>query len=567
MAFHDLGRNLSAAFVLMLTLVLSGCGTSTPPENSGQPEIDVQQECRTLADRADSAHSAGGTDTFVFGASASPTTLNPLHVSDSDSFRVAHQIFEGLVEAEPCGPGPAPLLATDWTSSEDGKKFEFVLRDGVKFHDGTDFDARAVCWNFEHWNNQPKGMAQSADVTYHWSTLFKGFGEDSIYDSCSPSDENTVTIRLKEPFASFVNAMAIPAFSMQSPTALKKWGRTEPGDDPTATEYATAHPTGTGPYRFKSWNRGTSVDLIGFDDYWAGPPKTPKVTIKTIEDPQARADALRTGDIDAFDLVAPGDIPGLKNEGFDLIHRPPYNIQYLGMNQASPPLDDIRVRQAIAHAIDREQLMKSTMTPGSEVADEFVPSTTNGYSDEVTEYDYDPDKARQLLKEAGQENLTLDFNYPSDVSRPYLPSPQDSFNQIRNDLQRVGITVRPVADQWTVYLSKIHGGEDHDIHLLGWTGEYNDADSFLGAKFSATTPEFGFKDRKVFDQLAEARGLPTPEKQRSAYRKANEMIMDRLPGVPLGSGVPVLALAPGVSGYVPSPVEDETWDTVTVEER
>ncbi|GAA4505535.1 ABC transporter substrate-binding protein [Brevibacterium yomogidense] len=576
MAFRTLRRASAASVIALYLLAVSGCGTTDPPENSGQPDVDAQQECQDLAaqvedgeDSADDRNDAGGetADTFIFGSSASPITLNPLHASDSDSFRVAHQIFETLVEAEPCGPGPSPLLATDWTSSDDGKTFDFTLRDDVTFHDGTEFDADVVCWNFEHWNNQPEGMAQSADITYHWSTLFKGFGDDSIYESCTTSGDSEVTIELNEPFASFVNALAIPAFSMQSPEALEKWGQIEDGGDPTATEYATAHPTGTGPYQFSSWNRGTSVNLTAFDDYWDGPPKTPHVTIKTIEDPQARADALRTGDVDAFDLVAPGDVPGLRDEDFTLIHRPSYNIQYLGMNQAAPPLDDLRVRQAIAHAIDREQLMKSTMTPGSEAANQFVPPVTNGYSDDVTEYEYDPEKARQLLEESGYEDLTIEFNYPTDVSRPYLPSPQDTFNQIRNDLQSVGITVVPVADQWSVYLSKIHGGEDHGIHVLGWTGEYNDADSFLGAKFSEETPEFGFTDQEVFDQLAEARGLPTPEEQEPAYQEANEMIMDRLPGLPLGHGVPVLALAPRVSGYVPSPVEDESWDTVTVREE
>ncbi|MFY0405388.1 ABC transporter substrate-binding protein [Solicola sp. PLA-1-18] len=540
------------------TLVACGGGSSDSAAPDG---ADAEAQCKELAD-ADSGDA--GEDTFVFAASSDPTTLNPFHASDGETFRVSRQIFEGLVSAKPCTADPAPSLATKWETSEDGKSTTFTLRDGVTFQDGTPFNGAAVCSMFEYWNNQPAGPAQTEDVTYYWISLFKGFGDKSIYDSCA-TEGNTATITLKQPYAGFVASMSLPAFSMQSPTALAKYNKVEAGGDPTSSEYGTAHPTGTGPYSFVSWDRGQAVTLKANESYWGDKAKTPNVRITTIADGKARTDALRAGDIDGFDLVGPGDIKPLQDEDFELVQRPAFNVLYLGFNQKIPALADPKVRQAIAHAIDKDAIVSQSMTPGSVAAKEFIPEVVNGYNDDVTGYDYDPAKAKALLKEAGQENLELTFNYPTDVSRPYMPSPQDTFNVIRGQLQEVGIKVTPVADQWSPdYLDKIQGGQDHGIHLLGWTGDYNDTDNFLGVFFGQASNEWGFTNQTLFDELAAARQLPTVEEQKPAYEKINADVMDYLPGVPLAHGVPSLAFGPGVKGFVPSPVQDESFANVTV---
>jgi peptide/nickel transport system substrate-binding protein len=462
------------------------------------------------------------------------------------------------------------LLATEWTGSDDGKSYTFTLREGVKFHDGTDFNADAVCSNFEYWVNQPEGPAQSEDVTYYWISLFKGFrGSDtpSIYDSCEAASDTEVTVTLTEPFAGFVPAMSLPAFAMQSPTAIDKYGQVADGEDPTTTEYALKYPTGTGPYKFEEWDRGKEVRLTAFEDYWGEKAKTPTVVLTTIEDTGAKRDALMNGDIDAYDLVAPGDIATLEDEGIQIINRPAFNILYLGMNQAQPPLDDPLVRQAIAHAINKEDVVAQTLPPGSEVAKQFVPPIVNGYSEDVTEYPYDPEKAKELLAEAGVENLTLEFNYPVDISRPYMPSPEETFNVIRTQLEEVGINVKPVADQWTPdYLELIQGSDEHGIHLLGWTGDYNDTDNFLGVFFGRKSGEWGFDNPELFKALSEARQLPTVEEQQPKYAAINEQVMDFLPGVPIAHPVPSLAFADNIEGFYPSPVQDEPFTSVVVTE-
>src|SRR5690606_21870817 len=154
--------------------------------------------------------------------------------------------------------------------------------------------------------------------------------------------------------------------------------------------------------------------------------------------------------------------------------------------------------------------------------------------DSVTEYEYDPDKARDLLEEAGADGATIEFNYPTDVSRPYMPSPEDTFNVIRSQLQEVGLKIKPVSDIWTPdYLDRVTGSADHGIHLLGWTGDYNDSDNFVGVFFGTETDEWGFNNQELFSKIEEARGIPTVDEQTPLYEEINALTMEFLPGVPL----------------------------------
>jgi peptide/nickel transport system substrate-binding protein len=539
---------LGVTGLAVATLVLSGCAESKRDDNGGE--------------------SGGEGGTFVFAGSAEPVTLDPFFGSDGETFRVARQIFEGLVGTKPGTADPAPLLADSWETSEDGLTTTFKLHEGVKFQDGTDFNADAVCFNFDRWYNMPES-AQTDDLTYYYGALFRGFAtgdrkDAAVYDSCSADDELTATVKLKAPFPGFISALSLPAFSMQSPTALEKYQKDD-APDPKTTEYSTAHPTGTGPFVFDSWERGKQITLSRNDDYWGEKAHIDKAVVVAIDEPKARADALRNGEIDGYDLVGPADIEPLKDEGFQIVNREPFNVLYLGMNQKAKPLDNPEVRKAIAYALNKDEIVSASMPEGTQVATQFVPETVNGYNPNVTTYDYDPDKAKQMLQDAGAAGATIEFNYPTGVSRPYMPSPEDTFNVIRTQLEAVGLKIKPVADQWDPdYLEKIQGTPNHGIHLLGWTGDYNDTDNFLGVFFGAKSNEWGFTNQQLFDDLNKARSIPKPEDQEPVYQDINEEIMEYLPGVPLAHPVPSLGFAENVEGYQASPVQDEVWNVVTL---
>ncbi len=535
--------------------------------------VSLASCAKSARDPEGTASGGGENSTFIFAASSDPVMLDPAMASDGETFRPARQIFEGLVGTKPGTTDLDPLLATKWETSPDGLSYTFDLREGVKFHDGTDFNGTAVCANFDRWYNW-EGVNQSENISYYYTSLFKGFKTGKtggIYDSCSAPSATQAVVKLNKPFAAFVQAMTLPSFSMQSPEAMTKYNadKTEgTGDDPRFSEYATAHPTGTGPFIFDKWDRGQQLSLKRNDSYWGDKSKVSAVIIKTISDAKARTQELQAGNIDGYDLVGPADVQPLKGAGFQIVNRPAFNILYLGMNQKNKALADPKVRQAITYAIDRAGVVKSSLPEGSIPAKEFLPSSVEGYNDNVTEYPYDVQKAKDMLKAAGQENLELKFAYPTGVSRPYMPAPEDTYAVIKSQLEKAGIKITPVAAKWSPdYLDMVQGDkgvDKHDIHLLGWTGDYNDPDNFLGVFFGRKSSEWGFENKQLFADLASARELPTREEQIPAYQKINAEIADYAPGVPLAHPAPSLAFGKGVQGYVASPVQDEVWSNVTV---
>jgi len=544
----------AGATIAIGALALSGCTSQRDDNGGGDAGGDVDS-------------------TFVFGASGDPSSLDPAFASDGESFRISRQIFEGLVGVESGTADPAPLLAESWEQSADGLSYTFQLKEGVTFHDGTEFNADAVCFTFDRQNNFT-GIAQSESLSYYWGKIMRGYADTgtSIYGGCEAASPTEVTITLTEPFAGFIPALSLPAFAIQSPTALQEYSADDVGgtsEAPTLSEYAQAHPTGTGPFQFDSWEPGAEATVSAYDGYWGEQGQVQQVIFRVIGDTTARRQALESGSIDGYDLVAPADLGALEEAGYMLTNRDPFNILYLGMNQANPALADIRVRQAIAHAVDKEQLVTQVLPEGTTVASQFMPDSVIGFNSGVTTYDFDQDAAKALLAEAGYTEanpLTLTFNYPVNISRPYMPNPEQIFTNLQSQLQAVGIVVNPVSNEWGEYLDLIQGGSDHGIHLLGWTGDYNDPDNFVGTFFGAASNEWGFDNTELFSALTSARGLATEAEQDPAYQAVNEQIATFLPGIPLANPVPTLAFAPRVKSYPASPVQDEVYNEITLSE-
>ena len=198
-----------------------------------------------------------------------------------------------------------------------------------------------------------------------------------------------------------------------------------------------------------------------------------------------------------------------------------------------------------------------------------MPDSVIGFNSGVTTYDFDQAAAKALLAEAGFTDanpLTLTFNYPVNISRPYMPNPEQIFTNLQSQLQAVGIVLNPVSNEWGEYLDLIQGGSEHGIHLLGWTGDYNDPDNFVGTFFGGTSNEWGFDNAELFSALTSARGLATEAEQDPAYQAVNEQIATFLPGIPLANPVPTLAFAPRVKSYPASPVQDEVYNEIELTE-
>ena len=552
------------ALALVMALTIAACGGDDGESEDGGGGDDA----------------GAATATLTFGTSADPVVLDGALVSDGESLRAIDQMFEGLVTLEPGGTEVAPNLATEWTTSEDGREWTFTLRDDVTFHDGEPFNADAVCFNFDRWFNFT-GSFQNPAATYYWQTVFGGFAEtdpdsgapeDSNFKSCTADDEFTVTIALNEPSSSFLAAMALTNFTFASPKALEQYdadeGRVNAEGIFRATgTYGTEHPTGTGPFMFEEWVRNDHLTMTRNPDYWGDDEGNIETLIfRPIPDNAARLQALQTGEIQGYDLVEPQDMETITaDENLQLLERPAFNVGYVGMNQAQEPLDDIEVRKAIAHAIDRQEVVDAFYAGQGVVAKEFMPPEVFGYADDVTEYPYDPDMAKKILTDAGYDQpVEISFAFPTDVSRPYMPVPQDNFEAMVADLEECCFKVKKESAIWSPdYLDNVDNGR-YGLYLLGWTGDFGDPDNFVGTFFQTPQKAWGFENQEIFDCLDAAEIETDHEARVTMYQECNRLIMDFLPGLPYVHTKPALAFTANVTGYVPSPVSLEPFSIVTV---
>jgi peptide/nickel transport system substrate-binding protein len=241
----------------------------------------------------------------------------------------------------------------------------------------------------------------------------------------------------------------------------------------------------------------------------------------------------------------------------------------VGFNISVKPLDDIEVRKAIAYGLDRQGVIDSFYAGRGEVAKEFMPSSLFGYADDVTEYTYDPEKSKQLLQDAGYTlPVKIDFWYPTDVSRPYMPDPKRNFEAFSASLTKAGFKVVPHSAPWSPdYLGKSDEGQ-LPVYLLGWTGDFGDPDDFIGVFFQTPQKQWGTDTsqemKPVMDLLDQAETETDEAKRTELYKEANRQIMEILPGVPYAHNKPALAFIKGIEGYVPSPVDLQSFATVSI---
>jgi peptide/nickel transport system substrate-binding protein len=518
------------------------------------------------------AAQAGGraSTTMVFGTEADPALLDPALVQDGPSLRVTDQIFNSLVGFKLGGTTIVPELALSWKTSKNGLAWTFKLRKGVKFSDGTRFNAAAVCYNFNRWYNFP-GPLQSASLAYYWQTVFGGFrspaagnpGPDkSLYKGCKASGQYNVTLFLTRRSSSFLAALVIPNFGIASPTALKKYQANAGTVDaqgvfhPTGT-FATQHPVGTGPYMLKSWTVGSKLVLVPNPNYWGPKPHLKQVVFVPIGDTAARFQALQSGELQGMDGVDPADFGAIQSSGsFKLLRRPPFSVGYVGINQAMPPMNNPLVRQALAYGLDRKTVATAFYGGVGTPANQFLPPALFGFAKKgVQTYPFNPAKAKALLQKAGlQLPVKIDFWYPTNVSRPYMPDPARNFQAFEQSLDQSGFQVVPHSAPWRPdYRAGVLAGNDQ-VFLFGWIADYADPADFLNIHFGSDLPQFGMNNPALFKLLAKADAEPNYEKRVALYQQASVSVMKLLPVVPYVWAASAVAVDKNVKGYVPGPI-------------
>jgi peptide/nickel transport system substrate-binding protein len=516
-------------------------------------------------------------ETLLYAGAADPTYLDPALVSDGESFRVSKQIFDSLVDFKPGTTQLRPSLATKWAVSKDGKTWTFTLRGGVKFHDGTAFNAAAVCANFNRWFNF-SGPFQDASATFYYQAIFAGFKKNEsadlgapLYKSCAAAGPLRAVIKLNRRNGPFLASLVLSAFAMQSPTAMNKYGANQGTIRngvfyPTGT-YAFSHPTGTGPFIFEKWTVGESVNLKRNPRYWGPKPKLARVIIRPIGDNTARVQALQSGEIFAMDLLPPQLVNTVKrNSRLKVLNRPSFNVAYVTINQAMKPMNDVRVRRAVAYGLNRQLVVRSFYAGRAQVANEFMPPTLFGYAPNVTKYAFNPTKAKQLLKAAGcGPPCKIEFWYPTGVSRPYMSDPKANFEAFKASLEQSGFEVEAKSAPWRPdYVKHVNEGTGGHLNLIGWTGDYADPDNFIGTFFQGFNPSFGERDAVLDSLLNRAEQEVNLKKRVALYQQANRRIAQTVPGVPYAHSLPALGMQKRVQGYFTSPIGTDDFVTVSI---
>ncbi|SER39978.1 ABC transporter substrate-binding protein [Salipaludibacillus aurantiacus] len=544
---------------LVFVVVLAACGGNNEPADADTNNNDAgtnntSDKTNNEADESSGENSEGDyslaeDQTLIFARGGDSVSLDYASVTDGESSRVTEQIYESLLKFDEDSFEIGPGLAEEWEVFDDGLRFVFQLREGVTFHDGTDFNAEAVKINFERWAD-PDHEYHFADEGYTYSvygTQFGGFkGDDGhVIEEINVLGEHEIEFVLNESLGAFLQNMGMSYFSITSPAAFEEHGSA-----------INENPVGTGPFKFVSWSKDDSIVLEKNEDYWQeGYPKLDGVIFQVIPDNSARLTALRSGEIDIMDGLNPDDVEQIESDpGLAIFERETNNIGYLGFNLDKEPFDNADLRRALNHAIDKETLITVLYAGLAEPAKNIIPPSYMGYNDSIDPYAYDPDLARELLDEAGfGDGLEFDL-WTMPVARPYMPDPERAAEVMQANLADVGVTANIVSMEWATYLERTEQGE-HDIFMLGWSGTNGDPDYFFGNLLHSDAIPGGnrsfYGNDEVDSLLNQAKNSVDEDERAELYREVQEIVHEDAPMIPLVHSIPVLAGSERVKNYVP----------------
>lgn len=527
--------SLGLFLLILMTVVLAAC--SSDEEDGKAKDTDGDSETPTP-------------QVLVYGRAGDSVSLDPAIVTDGESFKITENVYETLLNFGEQDTSIQPGLAKDWEVTDDGLTYTFHLQEGVKFHDGTDFNAEAVVKNVDRWK------AGLEEDFYYFHSMFKAEGKDLI-TKVEAVNETTVVFTLSRPQAPFLKNIAMSPFGIASPTAFEAAGE----------EFGNK-PVGTGPFKFVEWKRKESITLEKNADYWQeGLPKLEKVIFRVFPDNSARLNSLTNGEIDIAEGINPSDVATVKgNSQLQLIERPSMNVGFLGLTNTRAPFDNVLVRQAVNYAIDKQSIIDAFYSGTAEVAANPMPPSVSGYNEAIDPYPFDPEKAKELLKEAGYDGKEIEL-WSMPVTRAYMPDSKKIAEAIQKNLEDVGMPSKIVSFEWATYLADTKAGKA-DAFLLGWIGDNGDADNFLYTlldKDSIGSNNSAFySNDEVHELLITAQTETDEEKRNELYKQAQVIIHEEAPWVPLAHAKGLIAAKADVTGYYPHPTGSESLINVSI---
>jgi len=450
---------------------------------------------------------------LVVAQIAEPKSMDPHVVTAVNDFRILVNLYDGLVRYADGTLEVEPALATDWEVSEDGTVYTFALREGVAFHDGTAFDAEAVKFNFDRMLDE--------DHPYHGTGPFPLAFFFQAVDDVEVVDELTVRFHLGEPYAPFLSNLAYPTGLIVSPEAVRAHGE----------DYGR-NPAGTGPFVFRTWEANRQVAVERNEDYWDGAPPLRGVVFRPITDANARVAEMLAGNVDLMVEVPPDNVELFDSDAaFRYVEQPGPHLWFLILNLREPPFDDVRMRRAVNHAIDKQTLVEDVLQGTATVATGPTPEAFAwAFNAELEPYPHDPERARALLEEAGYGDGAEVTFYVTEGGSGML-DPVAMGTAIQADLEAVGMPTRIETYEWNTFLSRVNPGLEGkaDMAEMAWMTNDPDTLPYLALRSEALPEQGGFTSgyysNPEVDRLLERARRATDRAERARLYKEMQAIV------------------------------------------
>ena len=553
---------LVLAGTLAFSLALSGCGGSKG-DGAGSESSAVQAGTgeTTGASQADS-----GVDTAGFMMDVLNADIQTADVQKtSKDYTVPTNIYDRLVEIEVDDQGTSkivPSLAEDWDISGDGLEYTFHLRQGVKFQNGNDFTAEDVVYTFNRLLTVQGGVnTELLDQVKGAAELIEGSAD--TLEGVEAVDDYTVKVTLKEPFAAFLSCLTAPGLSIYDSEATEAAGD-QFGMDPAVT-------VGTGPFKFAGWTFNDQLVLEKNEDYWKGAPELPGVVIKIIPDTETQTMMFESGELDLIDLDFVTDAADRFLETYpdQIVQGPRVGITYFTMNFNIEPFQDVKVRQAVQMAIDRQAILDALYGGRGQVEHGIYPFGLIGFNDGKNKISYDPEGAKALLTEAGYgSGFTMELAADASASDTVTMA----LEIIKEQLAEAGIHAEIKNYDESTWLETRKAGELGSF-MSTWTADFNDPENFIytffGNEEKTRIRSINYPDTAVMSRVSKARGIVNEDERLAEYQALEEkLIHEDAAWVPMYSRMHLWAVSERVQNFKPvwSGVSDRMYYGVSLSE-
>ena len=518
-----------------------------------------------LAAGAISTTSAHAATTLVYCSEGSPEGFNAsLYTSGTTFDASSKNMFNRLLEFKLGTTETEAGLAESYDVSSNGLEYTFHLRKGVKFHSTKDFkptrdfNADDVIFSFDRQGNKNNPYHMVSGGSYEYYTAM---GMDTLIKEIVKVDDYTVKFVLNKQEAPFVANMAMDfasIFSKEQADALLKAGTPEKLD---------SDPVGTGPFQKVQYQKDSLIRYTAFEDYWKGKAKVDRLVFSITPDASVRYAKLKAGECDVMPYPNPADIKQMAADpNINLLSQEGLNVGYLAFNTTKKPFDDIRVRQALSLATDKNAIIDTVFQGAGKVAKNPIPPTMWSYNEDVVDYPYDPVKAKKLLAEAGYPDGFTTNIWAMPVQRPYNPNARRMAEVMQEDWSKVGVKAEIVSYEWGEYLDRSKKGE-HETVLLGWTGDNGDPDNFLAVLLSCEGVGGSNRAQWCNDEFNElllaAKRTSDKAERTKLYEEAQVVFKREAPWITTAHSVVYEPIRKEVKGYKVDPLGGHYFHSVS----